>query len=622
MGKRRLLGLMAQGEGKNLEFKESSIKLPGNLFETICAFLNTDGGEILLGVSDDGKISGVNKNAVLKLKKDVANLSNNPQKLDPVFMLSALDIKIEGKTILYIKVPESSMVHKTNNEVFIRNEDGDYKVTQIEKIAEIVNRKKGYFSEQTVYPYIKFEDFNSKLIKRAKNLIKINNEGHPWTEINDRAFLERAGFYKRSKGGKEGYTLAAALFFGTDELIHSIVPAYKFDALVRKFNTDRYDDRLTVRTNLLDAYDLLMGFIEKHINDPFYLEGDTRISLRAKIFRELVANIIAHREYLTASPAVITIFKDKIVFKNPNNPRQHGIIDPKNFTPYAKNPTISKFMLQMGRVEEIGSGMKNVYKYLPLFKKDAHVEFIDDEFFSTVVDLKTREETGGKTMEENGEDITLKIMEFLQKNNIAGLNTLLNQKLGDGWEKTKIRLGENQNQVGRKDVKILGENQIKIIALIVTNKNITTNEIGKLLKISNTAVEYNILKLKKLRLLKRIGPDKGGFWQINKNRNTDYVHPEETIHMLGENRELLRRKKPKKLGINQIKIISLILNNSRITTREIGNQIGISNTAVENNISKLKQKGIVRRIGPNKGGHWEIDENFKQDFESSGKITV
>ena len=489
MKAQQISGIIKQGEGKNLEFKESAKKLPSNLFETICAFLNTEGGTILLGVSDEGNITGVKKDAKTKLKKDIANISNNPQKLDPVFMLSAKEINIDGKLILYITVPESSMVHKTNNEVYIRNEDGDYKVTRLEKIAEIVNRKKGYFSEQTVYPYVSFDDFNTNLIKRAKNLIINNNDEHHWAELDDKTFLNRAGFYKKSEDGSKGYTLAAVLFFGTDELIQSIVPAYKFDALVRKFNIDRYDDRLTVRTNLLDAYDLLMGFIEKHINDPFYLEGATRISLRTKIFRELVANIIAHREYLIASPAVITIFENKIVFKNPNNPKQQGVIDPNNFTPYAKNPVISKFMLQMGRVEEVGSGMKNVYKYLPKFKKNATAEFIDDEFFSTVVNLETREENGG--------DISLKIMEFIQKNNVVGLNTILNQKLGDGWEKTKIRLGENQNPVGGKDEKILGKNQIKIIALILINKNITTNEIGELLKISNTAVEYNILKLKK-----------------------------------------------------------------------------------------------------------------------------
>ncbi len=61
------------------------------------------------------------------------------------------------------------------------------------------------------------------------------------------------------------------MVFGTDEIIQRVATAYKFDALLRRENIDRYDDHLTVRTNLIEAHDLLMGFVEKHLNDPFYL---------------------------------------------------------------------------------------------------------------------------------------------------------------------------------------------------------------------------------------------------------------------------------------------------------------------------------------------------------------
>jgi len=47
-------------------------------------------------------------------------------------------------------------------------------------------------------------------------------------------------------------------------------------------------------------------------------------------------------------------------------------------------------------------------------------------------------------------------------------------------------------------------------------------------------------------------------------------------------------------------------NNKYITTKELSEHIKISTTAVDNNISKLKKKGILRRIGPPKGGHWEV----------------
>ncbi len=426
-------------------------------------------------------------------------------------MLSAREVRYRGKIILVIDVPVSSLVHKCGDTVYARNEDGDYKVTRPEAIAAMVNRKQSYFTEQRVYPYLTLDDFDPRLFDRAKRLIQGRSPGHPWVELTTEELLHRASFYRKSPDGKHGYTLAAALFFGTDETIQSIVPAYKIDALVRRRDLDRYDDRLTVRTNLIDAYDLLMGFIAKHLDDPFYLEGDVRISLRDKIFRELVSNIIAHREYLDGRPATMIIYRDKVVFSNPNIPREKGIIDPSRFTPFPKNPTISKFMIQLGRVEEVGSGIRNVTKYLPLYADGGKSEFIEDELFVTNVQLKIQEERPTQvTTQENIE----KVLQWVKENDLQGIRSLLNKELGEGWEKTEEKLGEKLKRVGRKAKKELGETQLKIMGLILMDKNITTQKLSEILEISTTAVEKNIARLKSRGLLERIGPDKGGYWSI------------------------------------------------------------------------------------------------------------
>ena len=82
-------------------------------------------------------------------------------------------------------------------------------------------------------------------------------------------------------------TLGGILIFGHEELIHAALPHHRTDAILRKENTDRYDDRDDIRANLIDSYDRLMQFVVKHLNDKFYLENDQRISLREKIFRKL-----------------------------------------------------------------------------------------------------------------------------------------------------------------------------------------------------------------------------------------------------------------------------------------------------------------------------------------------
>lgn len=66
----------------------------------------------------------------------------------------------------------------------------------------------------------------------------------------------------------------------------------------------------------MGAYPRLLAFIQKHLPDRFYLEGTQRISIRDVIFREVVANLLVHREFSNAYPATLTIFKDKVVTEN------------------------------------------------------------------------------------------------------------------------------------------------------------------------------------------------------------------------------------------------------------------------------------------------------------------
>jgi ATP-dependent DNA helicase RecG len=202
------------------------------------------------------------------------------------------------------------------------------------------------------------EDFKQALFPKIRNLIRSNNPAHPWLALNDRQMMEISGLWKKDYlNGQEGFTLAAALLLGKDEVIQQIIPHYKIDTLVRINNTDRYDDRLYIQTNLIEAYELLMDFVSRHLPDKFYLQSDQRMSLRTTIFREIAANLIIHREYTNAAPATFIIYADRVETENANNPHGEGPIDPANFVPFPKNPLIAKFFIQLGRVEELGSGI-------------------------------------------------------------------------------------------------------------------------------------------------------------------------------------------------------------------------------------------------------------------------
>lgn len=143
-----LLEIIKKKERTTTEFKKAKNKLPNSLFESICAMLNRNGGHIFLGVDDDGTILGIDEEYIPQMEKDFANLCNNPSKIEPTVYLNIYEYMVDNKIILYIPVHESSMVHKTNNIVYDRNIDGDYKVTIQERIANIYIRKQDFYTER------------------------------------------------------------------------------------------------------------------------------------------------------------------------------------------------------------------------------------------------------------------------------------------------------------------------------------------------------------------------------------------------------------------------------------------------------------------------------------------
>lgn len=174
---------------------------------------------------------------------------------------------------------------------------------------------------------------------------------------------------------------------------------------------DRYDDRDDIRTNLIDSYERLMQFIAKHLNDKFYLEKDQRVSLRDTIFREVISNILVHREFLNPFPAKLIIEMERVFVENSNKPHGNGTIDPANFSPFPKNPTIAKFFKEIGRVDELGSGVRNIYKYNKIYS-GAEPAFIEGDVFKTIIPLIPEHSNQAGTQASAQDERYKKILDF------------------------------------------------------------------------------------------------------------------------------------------------------------------------------------------------------------------
>lgn len=473
-----------QGEGIDLEFKTCRSALNRDVYETVCAFLNRHGGTLLLGVNDDGQITGVDPAATVQIRKDFANAMNNPQKISPPAYLSIEEATIDDQTVLQIYVPESSQVHRCNGKIYDRNEDGDYDITNhTVQVAALYQRKQTTYSENKVYPWIKIEDLRSDLIERCRNYVRINSDRHPWAAMDDAELIKSAQLYLPDhETGEFGVTLAGVMLFGTDSLILQVCPAHRTDLILRKVNVDRYDDRDLVRTNLIESYDRIMAFVKKHLPDPFYLDGIERRSLRDVIFREVASNILIHREYASGATSRLVIEYGRVVTDNPSKPHGFGLLNPDTMVPFQKNPVLSAFFREIDRADELGSGMRKLMQFGRQYGGTAP-QLIEGDSFRTVISVP-----------EFGE-------------NPAGTDSqpTSGKKGGPIGEPMGGPIGEPIN---------LTERQTHIVGLIQTNNKISLRELARQLDINRSALDKHIDALKEKGVLKRVGGTRG-HWEVS-----------------------------------------------------------------------------------------------------------
>jgi len=255
----KLKTVLAVGETVAVEFKRCGSGISADTYETVCSFLNRFGGDIYLGIEDSGAICGVPQATASDMVKNFIKTVSNPEIINPTVYLSPEILEYEGKQIIHIHIPSSSEVHSCKKVIYDRVDDADVKVTATSQIAALYIRKQNIFTEKKVYPYVREDDLRLDLLPRIRQRAVNRFQDHEWKNMSDTELLRSAGLFGEDKEtGKQGYNLAAVMLLGRDDVIRSINPVYRTDAILRKINLDRYDDRIIVQTNLIESYDLLV----------------------------------------------------------------------------------------------------------------------------------------------------------------------------------------------------------------------------------------------------------------------------------------------------------------------------------------------------------------------------
>lgn len=374
------------GEGISVEFKRCRSQPGQDTFETVCSFANRQGGSILLGVRDDGAVEGVPEASALNIERNISNVTSNPNlfNVSPLVEFERLRDS-EGRLVIRVWVPMGPSLYTFKGVVYDRVADADVRVKSDAQVTSMMARKRSYYSERTVCSWVTEDDLETDLLDAVRDALRANDADHPWLSLSNGEFLRAARLFGRDQlTGERGFNLAAVALLGKEDTILDVMPLYRTDAVLRRVETDRYDDRLICRSNLVRAYDELVGFCEKWLPDSFVLDGGQRKSARDVIVRELVCNCLIHREFVSPHIARITIDREGIRTNNASRALFAGLVTLESLDPTPKNPIIANFFTQMGRSEELGSGTRNLYKFSRLYAgKDPVLE--DGDQFTAFV---------------------------------------------------------------------------------------------------------------------------------------------------------------------------------------------------------------------------------------------
>lgn len=304
------------GEGQDFEFKAADGGLPKNLWETVSAFANTDGGDIVLGVSESQGgtvISGVrNSNAILKNFWDI---HNNPQKLNiPVCCNSDVQVlEVEGRKIVIIRVARATRTQRPvyiNNNPMIgtykRNFEGDYRCTP-EEVRQMLRDASEDPQDFQILKGFDLSDLDLETLKSFRQRFSSREPDHPWLALDDRGLLCQLGGWRRHRAtDQEGLTVAGLLMFGRERSILDALPHYQLDYQERL--SDDPETRWTYRVtldgkwepNLFNFYYRVYGRLVNDLDVPFQLDGDAVRRGETHVheaLREALVNTLIHAEH-------------------------------------------------------------------------------------------------------------------------------------------------------------------------------------------------------------------------------------------------------------------------------------------------------------------------------------
>ena len=457
MDKKQLALVLKEGEGYFVEFKES---LSG-IEKDFVAFANSSGGRVFLGVNDDGKIKGMK--ITNRLKSEIQNIARN---CDPPIKTTIESLE----NVIIIKVKEGEdKPHRCSSGFHKRIGSNSQKMTRNEIRAFFISEGKVKFDEQINENFEYPRDFSREKLNKFLRLASLSKS------ISTKDALVSFGV-ARMRRGKLDFNNAGILFFAREP--QKFIPWSVFTvALFKDKNGVDVIDRKEITGGLFEIVEQVMDFVKLYAKVAYRFTGkpqrDEIYEYPFEAVREAVINSVMHKDYFEhGHNNILKFLPDRIHIEN-------IWLKPQKFrlgkTVFRRNQITSDLFSRIHFGERMGTGFKRMKDICKAENTPyPKIDYTDIHFYTV--------------FKQSREYLKMAETEEVVKKG--------------GQEKLGEKLGER-----------LGENQARIIKLISENRHIAAKELAEKAGISTTAIEKNIAKLKQKGLLKRVGPDKGGYWK-------------------------------------------------------------------------------------------------------------
>jgi ATP-dependent DNA helicase RecG len=358
-----LLEIIAGGEDSYTEFKRD-ISQRSDFAGELVAFANSDGGQIFVGVADDGSILGITNPQ--QMEEAIINIARNNCVPPITPMIDRVDI--DGRIVLVVQTPRRIGAPHENNsgQCYIRVGSSKRLCTPHERARMLQEASLVHYDES---PVARTTLANLGLEAFGKYYQKIFEQSFAESEVPLAPMLENMRFLVKDLDGSSRLSVAGLLLFGNqpqDFLYYARISAVRWAGLEAG---ETIIDRQEIMGRLAQQIDQAEAFILRNTRLSTKIEGVRQIDqleYPRPALREAIVNAVAHRDYsLAGAQTLLYIFDDRIELRSPGTlPNSVTLDNIRTHYSRPRNETIARVLFNLGYVNTLGSGVPRMIRLL------------------------------------------------------------------------------------------------------------------------------------------------------------------------------------------------------------------------------------------------------------------